>query len=118
LLAAREHWGRLFVTSLVRKHNILFDSDFSFGEYTVFSVRYLKFSHSFSVLDILDYYYRVNYLPDSLSKSISPKLFRDMEKTEEIIGVIFSELFSDYSHQEYQRRIEEFLSYKFLLVLY
>lgn len=54
----RAVWGKLFVTSIIKDNNILFDKDLYIGEDAVFLLEYLKYVDTFCAVNFAGYNYR------------------------------------------------------------
>ena len=67
----RAPWSKLFLLDLIKKHNLSFDSNMSFGEDTIFTLNYLTKTDTVYVAGQKGYYRR--YTSNSLTKKVNDK---------------------------------------------
>lgn len=69
-------WNKLYITDIIRKNNIYFDSKIGWGEDLIFNLSYFNHCNKFSIIENLLYNY-VQYNYDSITSNFNEKLYNN-----------------------------------------
>ena len=77
-------WNKLYVTDIIKKNNIYFDSKIGWGEDFIFNFSYLNYCNKFSIIDDLLYNY-IQYNYNSITSNFNEESYNNQNYMYDIV---------------------------------